>query len=117
MSSINSSAYAYSDLIIGGIAGVWGPLTTSYLTAIETPKAEQIRVQCLAGLLEPGQCLPSVRQLAKELVVNVNTVVRVYECLAAEGLVEMRHGEGTFVLPPSTALSLSPTMAAKHMLP
>jgi GntR family transcriptional regulator len=62
--------------------------------------ADQIRAQCLAGLLKAGQCLPSVRQLARELVVNVNTVVRVYERLAAEGLIEMRHGEGTFVLPP-----------------
>jgi DNA-binding transcriptional regulator YhcF (GntR family) len=62
--------------------------------------AEQIRAQCLAGLLKAGECLPSVRQLARELVVNVNTIVRVYERLAAEGLIEMRHGEGTFVLPP-----------------
>lgn len=65
--------------------------------------ADQIRAQCLAGLAQPGSCLPSVRQLAKELVVNVNTVVRVYERLAAEGLVEMKHGDGTFVLPPPTA--------------
>ncbi len=72
-------------------------------TPISRQIAEQIRAQCLAGLLESGQCLPSVRQLAKELVVNVNTVVRVYERLAAEGLIEMRHGEGTFVLQPSGA--------------
>jgi GntR family transcriptional regulator len=65
--------------------------------------AEQIRAQCLTGLLKAGQSLPSVRQLARELVVNVNTVVRVYERLAAEGLIEMRHGEGTFVLPPPAA--------------
>ncbi|WP_158262272.1 MULTISPECIES: GntR family transcriptional regulator [Pirellulaceae] len=71
-------------------------------TPISRQIAEQVRAQCLAGLLPPGQCLPSVRQLAAELVVNVNTVVRVYEKLAAEGLVEMRHGEGTFVLPQST---------------
>jgi GntR family transcriptional regulator len=65
--------------------------------------AEQIRAQCLAGGLKAGQCLPSVRQLAKKLVVNVNTVVRVYERLAAEGLIEMRHGDGTFVLPQPAA--------------
>ena len=65
--------------------------------------AEQIRAQCLAGGLKAGQCLPSVRQLARELVVNVNTVVRVYERLAAEGLIEMRHGDGTFVLPQPAA--------------
>jgi len=67
--------------------------------------AEQIRAQCLAGVLKPGRCLPSVRQLASELAVNVNTIVRVYERLAAEGLVELRHGEGTFVLPPAKSSS------------
>lgn len=69
--------------------------------------AEQIRAQWLAGLLKAGQCLPSVRQLAKELVVNVNTIVRVYERLAAEGLIEMRHGDGTFVLPPPTSTNVA----------
>jgi GntR family transcriptional regulator len=69
-------------------------------TPISRQILEQIRAQCLSGSLKPGQCLPSVRQLARQLVVNVNTVVRVYERLAAEGLVAMRHGEGTFVLPP-----------------
>ena len=63
--------------------------------------AEQIRAQCLAGVLRSGYCLPSVRQLARELTVNVNTVFRVYERLATEGLIEMRHGEGTFVSAPS----------------
>jgi DNA-binding transcriptional regulator YhcF (GntR family) len=76
-------------------------------TPISRQIAEQIRAQCLAGLLPPGQCLPSVRQLARQLVVNVNTIVRVYERLAAEGLVEMRHGEGTFVLPPATAADVA----------
>lgn len=76
-------------------------------TPISRQIAEQIRTQCLTGQLEPGQCLPSVRQLAKELVVNVNTVVRVYERLAAEGLLEMRHGEGTFVLPPPNASAVN----------
>ncbi len=65
--------------------------------------AEQVRAQCLSGVLKPGDCLPSVRQLAREQAVNVNTVFRVYERLAAEGLIEMRHGEGTFVSPPSPA--------------
>lgn len=62
---------------------------------------EQIRAQCVSGALKEGDCLPSVRQLARELAVNINTVLRVYERLAADGWIEMRHGEGTFVLPPS----------------
>lgn len=59
--------------------------------------AEQIRAQCLSGTLGPGARLPSVRELARELAVNVNTVFRVYEQLAAEQLIELRHGDGTFV--------------------
>ena len=60
---------------------------------------EQIRAQCLSGVLRPGDCLPSVRQLAKELAVNVNTVFRVYERLASEKFIETRQGDGTYVLP------------------
>jgi GntR family transcriptional regulator len=60
---------------------------------------EQIRAQCLAGILKPGDPLPAVRRLAQQLAVNVNTVLRVYERLSAEKLIEMRHGDGTYVLP------------------
>lgn len=60
---------------------------------------EQIRAQCLSGVLQPGTCLPSVRHLAKDLAVNVNTVFRVYERLASAGFIEMRQGDGTYVLP------------------
>lgn len=59
--------------------------------------ADQLRAQCLSGRLAAGMQVPSVRQLARELTVNQNTVLRVYERLASEGLLEMRHGEGTFV--------------------
>lgn len=59
--------------------------------------AEQIRAQCFAGTLKPGERLPSVRELARDLAVNVNTVFRVYERLAADQLIEMRHGDGSFV--------------------
>ena len=61
--------------------------------------ADQVRALCLVGSLRPGRQLPSVRQLARELAVNQNTVLRVYERLSSEGLIEMRHGEGTFVAP------------------
>jgi DNA-binding transcriptional regulator YhcF (GntR family) len=57
----------------------------------------QIRAQILAGSLKAEDQLPSVRQLARELAVNVNTVFRVYERLSADGLIELRHGDGTYV--------------------
>ena len=59
--------------------------------------AAQIRAQCASGALPPGQRLPSVRALAGQLAVNQNTILRVYERLTAEGLLERRHGDGTFV--------------------
>lgn len=59
--------------------------------------ADQIASLCASGGLRPGERLPSVRELARELAVNQNTVLRVYERLCGEGLLEMRHGQGTFV--------------------
>ena len=59
--------------------------------------AAQIRAQCASGTLQPGERLPSVRALAAELAVNQNTILRVYERLTAEGLLQRRHGDGTFV--------------------
>jgi DNA-binding transcriptional regulator YhcF (GntR family) len=59
--------------------------------------AEQIATLCASGSLRPGERLPSVRELARELAVNQNTILRVYERLVGERLLEMRHGQGTFV--------------------
>jgi len=59
--------------------------------------AEQIATLCASGTLRPGERVPSVRELARELAVNQNTILRVYERLGGEGLLEMRHGQGTFV--------------------
>ena len=59
--------------------------------------ADQIRGQIASGALESGDRLPSVRQLARDLPVNQNTVLRVYERLTAEGLLERRQGDGTYV--------------------
>lgn len=49
------------------------------------------------GRLRTGDKLPSVRELAKELVVNPNTVARAYQVLEAEGVTVSRRGAGTFV--------------------
>ena len=50
-----------------------------------------------------GDKLPSVRVLARQLAVNQNTILRVYERLTMAGLLEMRRGDGSYVadkLPP-----------------
>lgn len=58
---------------------------------------DQIRRHCATGLVVAGDRLPSVRELARQLAVNQNTILKVYERLTAEGLLERRHGDGTFV--------------------
>lgn len=66
-----------------------------------TPLYEQIaarvRLAVASGELAPGDSLPSVRSLARDLRVNPATVVQAYRDLASDGFVEMRHGQGTFI--------------------
>jgi len=57
---------------------------------------EQIRHAAETGALKDGEQLPSVRNLAEELVVSPNTVVKAYSELEHEGLIELRHGSGAF---------------------
>ncbi len=66
---------------------------------------DQIRRSVAAGLLEPGDQLPSVRELAARLLVNPNTVAKVYRDLERDGLLETRRGQGTFISPEVAALA------------
>ena len=56
-----------------------------------------LRAAIAAGRLEPGDQLPTVRELAVELKVNANTIARVYSELERAGVFETRRGVGTFV--------------------
>lgn len=57
----------------------------------------QIKNQILNGNLKPGDPLPSIRSLAKELKVSIITSKRAYEELEKEGFIETVIGKGTFV--------------------
>jgi GntR family transcriptional regulator len=59
---------------------------------------QQVRQALLVGLLEPGDQLPKVRDVAESLAINPNTVLKAYRELEHEGLVGGRPGLGTFVL-------------------
>jgi GntR family transcriptional regulator len=52
------------------------------------------------GVLEPGDQLPTVRQLAAELRVNFNTIARAYRILDEHGVISTQQGRGTYVLEP-----------------
>ena len=65
------------------------------------PIHEQIKIrvetQILNGLLEKGEFLPSVRELACTLAVNPNTVQKAYSALEAEGVTMSVSGKGRIV--------------------
>ena len=58
---------------------------------------DQVEYAVAAGLLAPGDRLPTVRELAAELVVNVNTVARAYRDFEQAGVIETSPGRGSFV--------------------
>lgn len=58
---------------------------------------QQVKQALRVGLLEPGDQLPKVRDVAQALAINPNTVLKAYRELEIEGLAEGRPGVGTFV--------------------
>jgi GntR family transcriptional regulator len=60
---------------------------------------DQVRRALLDGTLRAEDPLPSVRELAGELVVNPRTVSQAYRELESEGVIYVRRGQGTFVAP------------------
>lgn len=60
---------------------------------------DQVRHAVETGVLQGGEQLPALRDVAVRLVVNVNTVSKAYHELAAAGVVEIQHGAGIFVVP------------------
>ena len=58
---------------------------------------DQVRAGMAAGALSSGDQLPTVRQLAVDLAINPNTVLRAYRELELGGLLETQQGTGTFI--------------------
>ena len=58
---------------------------------------EGVRRLVALGALTPGAAVPSVRDLARDLRVNPNTVARAYQRLTENGVLTVRRGEGTYV--------------------
>lgn len=58
---------------------------------------EQVKTAIASGVLEEGDRLPTVRELALELTINPNTVARSYRELERAGFIDTTPGRGTFV--------------------
>ncbi len=59
---------------------------------------DRIKHLIATDALQPGQQLPTVRQLATDLRVNFNTVARAYRILDEAGMISTQQGRGTYVL-------------------
>ena len=66
---------------------------------------DEVRRCISVGVLKPGEPLPAVRSLAKDLKVNANTVQHAYRRLEQEGVVFVKRGLGTFISPTAAAPS------------
>ncbi len=81
-----------------------------------------LRAAIVEGRLQAGLQLPSSRNLAEQLGVRRNAIVAAYEHLVSDGLLEARHGAGTYVahdlpLPPVSALPLQQSFAPSKRRP
>jgi GntR family transcriptional regulator len=70
---------------------------------------QQVRQAVRLGVLQPGDQLPTVKEVVGKLAINPNTVLKAYRELDHEGLVEARRGQGTFV-----ARTVTPTAPAEY---
>jgi len=77
--------------------------TTSFIPIYEQIK-NGIKGKISLGVLKANEPLPSIRDLAAELVVNPNTVARAYRDLESEGFITTRKGKASFVTENSSSL-------------
>jgi len=89
-------------LIQFGLRPSWDGLMDLHIsqhdgTPIYLQVIKQVKILIAAGRLEPGEEMPPIRVLAKQLLINPNTVARAYRDLEAGGWVTKRKGAGTYV--------------------
>jgi len=77
---------------------------------------DQVRSSIAKGEIGLGDKMPSVRELAQELRMNPNTVMRAYQELERDGLTEKRRGQGTYVTSsPERVQTFRTDLAAKYI--
>src|SRR5688572_26671149 len=63
----------------------------------------QVKAAVQSGRLRPGQPLPSIRQLANDLALNLKTVAKAYRLLERDAVIQTRGYRGSFVHPDAAA--------------
>jgi GntR family transcriptional regulator len=73
---------------------------------------DQVKYYTASAVLKPGDMLPSIRQLSRDLSVNPTTIVKAYSELEHEGVIELRHGKGVFLAEASRRMTAQARVAA-----
>jgi len=80
---------------------------TTSATPIYAQLLAQVKRAIAAGVLQPGEALPSLRELAAQLRVNPMTVARAYRELEQQGVITTEHGRGSFISAAATNVTAS----------
>ncbi len=88
------------------------PVDPSSGIAIYRQIQEQVRRMIVAGTLQPGDRVPSARDLAETLEINYLTVTKAYRELVRDGVLENRRGRGMFVAPQQDQQQQPSTLAS-----
>lgn len=70
-----------------------------------------IKQMSISGVLLPDEKLPSVRELAKDMTINPNTIQKAYQELERQGIIYIKRGQGTFINPDIKAKNKEEKMA------
>ncbi len=73
-------------------------INSSSMVPIYEQIVESVKKSIASGELRPGEALPSVRSLARDLRISALTVKKAYDQLESEGFTATVHGKGTYVL-------------------
>lgn len=85
--------------------------------SLTTQMVDQIREAIRSTRIAPGTRLPSSRRLSEQLAISRNTVVRAYDLLLMEGIVESRPASGIYVAEPEARASMPPAPASELRVP
>jgi len=76
---------------------MWFDVDPRSSVAIYRQLVDGVKEAVARGILETGEKLPSVRELAAQVTINPNTIAKAYQELEREGIIETLRGRGTFV--------------------
>ncbi len=76
---------------------MWFDVDPRSSTPIYLQLVQGVKEAVACGLLQPGERMPTVRELASQVMINPNTIGKAYQRLEQEGIIETMRSRGSFV--------------------